>query len=770
MVRYGGVKIVELIHEGVYYKDGQLLTGSELAAQGIQADAGKGAKKTLAYQVLEAHQQGAGMEDLHLKFDALTSHDITYVGIIQTAIASGLDHFPIPYILTNCHNSLAAVGGTINEDDHVFGLSAVKRFGGLYVPPHMAVIHEYMREKMAGGGKMILGSDSHTRYGAFGTMAIGEGGPELVKQLLDHTYDVRRPQVIAIYLKGKPRHGVGPQDVALAIEKAVFKNGFVKNKVMEFMGPGIAGLSMDFRNGIDVMTTETTCLTTIWATDTTVKEYLELHHRPEAYKEMQPENLAYYDGAVVVDLDKVESMIAMPFHPSHVYTIKELNEGGKDLLAEIEEQAVNMLDNKELSLGLADKYYDGKMHCDQGLIAGCSGGLYENLVAAAHILKGKSIGSERFAFSVYPSSHPIYMELMRNGALADLMDAGAVVRSAFCGPCFGAGDTPNNKGFSIRHTTRNFPNREGSKPGKGQIASVALMDARSVAATAANQGALTPATEVEYDETIPPYHYDSLPYDHKVFDGIGQPDKKEELVYGPSIKPWPSIEPMNANLLLKVAAYIDDPVTTTDELIPSGETSSYRSDPYALSEFALSRKVPEYVRRAKAVRCLEKARQDGTESGELEAVYRTVKEALALPETVEEMAKDTSLGSVVYANKPGDGSAREQAASCQRVLGGAANIALEYATKRYRSNVMNWGMLPFLASYEDSRKLAVGDLVYVPHVREILLGETDTYKAYVIRDGKKTAEITLHLGSVEPSQKDILAAGCLINYYAGSKK
>ena len=454
--------MVELIHEGVYYKDGQLLTEAELAAQGVKADRDGGTRKTLAYQVLKAHQQGEGMDDLHLKFDALTSHDITYVGIIQTAIASGLDHFPVPYILTNCHNSLAAVGGTINEDDHVFGLSAVKRFGGQYVPPHMAVIHEYMREKMAGGGKMILGSDSHTRYGAFGTMAIGEGGPELVKQLLGHTYDVQRPQVIAIYLKGKPRHGVGPQDVALAIEKAVFKNGFVKNKVMEFMGPGIAGLSMDFRNGIDVMTTETTCLTTIWSTDTTVKDYLELHRRPEAYREMKPGDLAYYDGAVVVDLDKVESMIAMPFHPSHVYTIKELNEGGRDLLEEIEKQAVDMLDNKELSLGLADKYYDGKMHCDQGLIAGCSGGLYENLVAAAHILKGRSIGNERFAFSVYPSSHPIYMELMRNGALADLMDAGAVVRSAFCGPCFGAGDTPNNKGFSVRHTTRNFPNREGS--------------------------------------------------------------------------------------------------------------------------------------------------------------------------------------------------------------------------------------------------------------------------------------------------------------------
>lgn len=754
---------------GTYLINDELVSPEEAAKKGLAVDAATARKGTMAYRILEAHQQAEGMDDLRLKFDALASHDITYVGIIQTAIASGLDHFPLPYVLTNCHNSLGAVGGTINEDDHVFGLSAVKRFGGTYVPPHLAVIHQYMREMMAGGGKMILGSDSHTRYGALGTMAIGEGGPELVKQLLGRTYDIKRPDVIAIYLTGKPKHGVGPQDVALAIEKAVFKTGFVKNKVMEFVGPGIASLSMDFRNGIDVMSTETTCLSTIWKTDQTVKDFLTIHGRPDAYREMKPADVAYYDGVVVVDLDKVESMIAMPFHPSNVYTIKEVNEGGLDLLRHIEEQAVAQLDNKELSLGLTDKYFDGKMHCDQGIIVGCSGGLYENIVAAANILGGKSVGNGRFAFSVYPSSQPIYLELMKNGALIDLMEAGAIVRTAFCGPCFGAGDTPNNEGFSVRHATRNFPNREGSKPGKGQISSVALMDARSVAATAMNGGALTPATDVDYDDTIPPYHYDGKPYEHKVYNGFGHGDDNEKLIYAPSIKAWPKIQALQDNVLLKVAAYIDDPVTTTDELIPSGETSSYRSDPYALSEFALSRKVPEYVGRAKAVRTIEKARQDGEANGDLQAMYEAVKAHTDYSGSESDFAAHTSIGSTIYANKPGDGSAREQAASCQRVLGGAANIAREYATKRYRSNVMNWGMLPFLIDEADSTKFGVGDLIWIPNARNILLSDNETFTGYVIHEGK-TDTITLTLGEIGKEEKAIIASGCIINYYADSKK
>lgn len=754
---------------GTYLINDELVSPEEAAKKGLAVDAATARKGTMAYRILEAHQQAEGMDDLRLKFDALASHDITYVGIIQTAIASGLDHFPLPYVLTNCHNSLGAVGGTINEDDHVFGLSAVKRFGGTYVPPHLAVIHQYMREMMAGGGKMILGSDSHTRYGALGTMAIGEGGPELVKQLLGRTYDIKRPDVIAIYLTGKPKHGVGPQDVALAIEKAVFKTGFVKNKVMEFVGPGIASLSMDFRNGIDVMSTETTCLSTIWKTDQTVKDFLTIHGRPDAYREMKPADVAYYDGVVVVDLDKVESMIAMPFHPSNVYTIKEVNEGGLDLLRHIEEQAVAQLDNKELSLGLTDKYFDGKMHCDQGIIVGCSGGLYENIVAAANILGGKSVGNGRFAFSVYPSSQPIYLELMKNGALIDLMEAGAIVRTAFCGPCFGAGDTPNNEGFSVRHATRNFPNREGSKPGKGQISSVALMDARSVAATAMNGGALTPATDVDYDDTIPPYHYDGKPYEHKVYNGFGHGDDNEKLIYAPSIKAWPKIQALQDNVLLKVAAYIDDPVTTTDELIPSGETSSYRSDPYALSEFALSRKVPEYVGRAKAVRTIEKARQDGEANGDLQAMYEAVKAHTDYSGSESDFAAHTSIGSTIYANKPGDGSAREQAASCQRVLGGAANIAREYATKRYRSNVMNWGMLPFLIDEADSTKFGVGDLIWIPNARNILLSDNETFTGYVIHEGK-TDTITLTLGEIGKEEKAIIASGYLINYYADSKK
>lgn len=759
--------MVTLIPGGVYLYNGtQIVLPTDSPAQEHSNQFNTDAyKATMAYQIMMNHQTADGDTTLRIKFDALTSHDITYVGIIQTAIASGLDKFPIPYVLTNCHNTLAAVGGTINEDDHVFGLSAVKHFGGIYVPPHLAVIHQYMRETMAGCGKMILGSDSHTRYGALGTMAIGEGGPELVKQLLGRTYDIQRPKVIAIYLEGSPRHGVGPQDVALAIEKAVFQNGFVKNCVMEFVGPGIASLSQDFRNGIDVMTTETTCLSTIWRTDDITKQFLTIHGRPNDYKELNPGTVAYYDGMVKVDLAKVENMIAMPFHPSNVYTIKELNEGGKELLAHIEHEAVEKLDNKNLRLQLPEKYFDGKVHVDQGIIVGCSGGLYENIVAAANIVGGKSVGNDRFAFSVYPSSQPIYLELMKNGALVDLMEAGTIVRTAFCGPCFGAGDTPNNSGLSARHATRNFPNREGSKPGNGQIASVALMDARSIAATAIHHGALTPATEIDYDDTIPEYHYDNKPYMNKVYSGFQAANKDSEIIYGPSIKAWPSIEALNDNILLKVAAYIDDPVTTTDELIPSGETSSYRSDPYALSEFALSRKVPEYVSRAKEVRELEKARQEGTIPDELAQAYELVNTAMNLEQSVESLAKTTSVASTIYANKPGDGSAREQAASCQRVLGGGANIALEYATKRYRSNVINWGMLPFVTSAEAAKKIDTFDYIWLPNVRNTLLGTTDNFDAYVINTNKKE-KITLHLGYLSDEEKDIIAKGCLINYYA----
>ncbi len=772
--------MVTLIHEGVYLLNGSVLAtqadlqkcGAALFAQAEMKEQEvcleDAKKQTIAYGILSSHNISGNDQSLEIKFDALTSHDITYVGIIQTAIASGLDKFPVPYVLTNCHNSLGAVGGTINEDDHVFGLSAVKRFGGIFVPPHMAVIHQYMREMMAGCGKMILGSDSHTRYGALGTMAIGEGGPELVKQLLGRTYRVQAPGVVAIYLKGKPKKGVGPQDVALAIEREVFKNGFVKNKVMEFVGPGIANLSMDFRNGIDVMTTETTCLTSIWRTDDRTKQFLTVHGRSDAYKELNPGQVAYYDGAVVVDLDTVEPMIAMPFHPSNAYTIAELNANAKDILPEVEEKALAQLDNKNLKLNLMDRYNNGRLEVNQAVIVGCSGGIYENLALAANIVKGKSVGTGQINFSVYPSSHPIYLALMRSGALADLMEAGAIVRTAFCGPCFGAGDTPSNTAFSIRHATRNFPNREGSKPGNGQISSVALMDARSIAATAINGGRLTAATEIDFDDTIPAYEFDEKPYQNRVYQGFGEGSKSEELIYGPAIKKWPSIEQLSKNVLLKMAAVIHDPVTTTDELIPSGETSSYRSNPYALSEFTLSRKVPEYVGRAKAVQAVEKLRQENKGAEEVKAVYETVIKALDLSETAEQLAADTNYGSAIFANRPGDGSAREQAASCQRVLGGAANIALEYATKRYRSNVINWGMLPFLITESDIPKLDVHDYVFVPNVREQLLSKADTFTAYVIKEnGVET--ISLSLGYLSDEERDIIAEGCLINFYASGK-
>ena len=772
--------MVKLIKDGAYLLNGQTLVAAGELEQNTRAawaraglpeqtvSAEQNRKQTMAHGILAKHNVSQDPANLEIKFDALTSHDITYVGIIQTAIASGLEKFPLPYVLTNCHNSLCAVGGTINEDDHVFGLSAAKKFGGIFVPPHVAVIHQYMREMMAGCGKMILGSDSHTRYGALGTMAIGEGGPELVKQLLGRTYLVPDPKVIAIYLTGKPQKGVGPQDVALAIEKEVFANGFVKNSVMEFVGPGVANLSMDFRIGIDVMSTETTCLSTIWRTDEQTKNYLTVHGRPEAYQELNPGAAAYYEGAVVVELDQVEPMIAMPFHPSNVFTIKEVNEQGAELLAEIEAKAVERLDNKALKLNLAQKYFNGKLHVDQGVIAGCSGGIYENLVLAANIVKGHAVGDGAFGLSVYPSSQPIYLKLMKEGKLADFMEAGAVIRTAFCGPCFGAGDTPCNKGFSIRHTTRNFPNREGSKPGNGQIASVALMDARSIAATAANGGVLTAATELDFDDRVPAYEFDKKPYENRVFFGWEKADAQEELIFGPAIKKWPKIEALTSNVLLKLAAVIHDPVTTTDELIPSGETSSYRSNPFALSEFTLSRKVPEYVGRAKAVQAVEKARQADKAAAEVKEVYQQVLKALDLQESEAEFAARTCYGSAIFANKPGDGSAREQAASCQRVLGGAANLALEYATKRYRSNVINWGMLPFLMNPADVKYLEVGAYVYVPNVREQLLNKTEQFPAYVIKAGQKT-RIELSLGYLSDDEREIIARGCLINFYASGK-
>ncbi len=771
--------MVTLMENGVYLLNGTVLVGAKEAKENVDSyfaaaqmapqslDATVAEKGTIASRIIASHNVSTDENNLELIFDALTSHDITYVGILQTAVASGLKEFPVPYILTNCHNSLAAVGGTINEDDHVYGLSAAEKFGGDYVPAHLAVIHQYMREMAAGSGKMILGSDSHTRYGALGTMAVGEGGPELVKQLLKKTYRMAKPSVIAIYLKGKPRHGVGPQDVALAIEKAVFDNGFVKNKVMEFVGPGVSELSMDFRNGIDVMTTETTCWTSIWRTDDKTREFLTVHGRPNDYKELNPEAVAYYDGAVVVDLSAVVPLIAMPFHPSNVYTIDEINAHGAELLPEIERKAIEQLDNKNLSLRLMDKYYDGALHVDQGIIVGCSGGLYENVALAANILKGQSVGTGRFEFSVYPSSHPIYLQLLRDGSLVDLMEAGTVVRTAFCGPCFGAGDTPSNQAFSVRHATRNFPNREGSKPNNGQISSVALMDSRSIAATAARGGVLTNAMNVDYDDTVGVYAFDEKPYNSRVYKGFGSPQKDISLIYGPAIKAWPTIAPLQKNLLLKLASVIHDPVTTTDELIPSGETSSFRSDPYALSEFTLSRKDPKYVGRAKDIQTVEKERlEKGADGIGVKEVFDSIAAALQNGKDGETLANETNYGSAIFANKPGDGSAREQAASCQRVLGGAANLALEYATKRYRSNVINWGMMPFLIDKKDVPLLAVGGYVFVPNIVENLMASTDKFEAQVIGTDGSVTPITLTTGGMANEEKEILASGCLINFYA----
>ena len=718
------------------------------------------AKNTIAYGILKDHNTSGSMEKLKIKFDKLTSHDITYVGIIQTARASGLEKFPIPYVLTNCHNSLCAVGGTINEDDHMFGLTCAKKYGGIYVPPHQAVIHQFAREMLAGGGKMILGSDSHTRYGALGTMAMGEGGPELVKQLLEQTYDIKMPGVVAVYLTGEPVKGVGPQDIALAIIGEVFANGYVKNKVMEFVGPGVANLSVDYRIGVDVMTTETTCLSSIWATDEKVKEFYDIHGRVEEYKELNPGQVAYYDGMIEIDLSTIRPMIAMPFHPSNTYTIEELNANLMDILDDCEKKA-QVSFNGAVDLNLKDKVRNGKLYVDQGIIAGCAGGGFENICDAADILAGSSIGPDEFTLSVYPASTPIYMELVKNGAVAKLMETGAIVKTAFCGPCFGAGDTPANNAFSIRHSTRNFPNREGSKVQNGQIASVALMDARSIAATAANKGYLTAATDVDVNFSKPKYFFDKTIYENRVFDSHGVADPSVEIQMGPNIKDWPKMVALTDNLILKVVSEIHDPVTTTDELIPSGETSSYRSNPLGLAEFTLSRKDPAYVGRAKEVQKAEAAREAGEEPyavlPELKAAVDAIR--TQFPDINEE---NTGIGSTIFAVKPGDGSAREQAASCQKVLGGWANIANEYATKRYRSNLINWGMLPFIIK-EGELPFANGDYLFVPEIRKAVEEKAPEVKAYAVKDGQLT-EFSLTLGDLTDEEREIIRKGCLINY------
>ena len=760
--------MIKLYDNGVY-----LLNGTEIVEDtgNVQVPLSKeeAARNTMAYGILNAHNTSGNMKNLQIKFDKLTSHDITFVGIIQTARASGLQKFPIPYVLTNCHNSLCAVGGTINEDDHMFGLTCAKKYGGVYVPPHQAVIHQFAREMLAGGGKMILGSDSHTRYGALGTMAMGEGGPELVKQLLNKTYDIKMPGVIAIYLDGEPMKGVGPQDVALAIIGAVFKNGYVNNKVMEFIGPGVKKLSADFRIGVDVMTTETTCLSSIWTTDEKIEEFYEIHGRRGDYKELNPGACTYYDGCVYVNLSEIKPMIAMPFHPSNVYTIDEVNANLKDILHDVEQKALVSLDGA-VEYSLQDKIRDGKLYVEQGIIAGCAGGGFENICAAADIIKGHNIGSDAFTFSVYPASMPIYMELVKNGAVADLMEAGTVVKTAFCGPCFGAGDTPANNAFSIRHTTRNFPNREGSKLQSGQISSVALMDARSIAATAANKGYLTPATAMDVEYKGQKYHFDSNIYANRVniyanrvFDSHGVADPSVEIQFGPNIKDWPEMSALPENLIVKVVSEIHDPVTTTDELIPSGETSSYRSNPLGLAEFALSRKDPAYVGRAKEVQKAQKAIEAG--KCPLDALEELKPVMAAIQKTYPEAGEgNIGIGSTIFAVKPGDGSAREQAASCQKVLGGWANIAIEYATKRYRSNLINWGMLPFLTDADHEHlPFKNGDYIFVPDVRKAVEEKADVIKAYVVGDDLKAIE--LRLGDLTDAERQIILDGCLINYY-----
>ena len=758
--------MVKLYNGGAYLINGNTLIEENdkdkiKAATGKDIDKEEARKGSIAYNILKAHNTSGNMDKLRLKFDAMASHDITFVGIIQTAKASGMEKFPLPYVLTNCHNSLCAVGGTINEDDHMFGLSAAKKYGGIYVPPHIAVIHQYMREAFAGCGKMILGSDSHTRYGALGTMAIGEGGGELVKQLLQDTYDVNRPEIIAIYLEGTPKAGVGPQDIALAIIGAVFKNGYVKNKIMEFVGPGIASMTTDYRNGVDVMTTETTCLSSVWETDEDTKKFLSVHGRVGDYKQLRPADVTYYDGVVYVDLSTIKPMIALPFHPSNVYEIDTLNENLEDLLHEVEVEAIKIGGEAGKGLKLVDKIENGKLRVSQGIIAGCAGGTYSNVMEAAHILKGYSTGFDEFNLNVYPSSQPVFIETTRNGAVADLMESGAVVKTAFCGPCFGAGDTPANNGLSIRHTTRNFPNREGSKPGSGQMSAVALMDARSVAATARNKGILTPATEYADDYVVPEYHYDDTIYKNRVYNGFGNAHEESDLVYGPNIKDWPEMTALTDNILLKVCSKILDDVTTTDELIPSGETSSYRSNPLGLAEFTLSRRDPEYVGRSKKVDVIEKARRSGADilkdNAELADVFDKIKTIEGFSNII---ANDTEIGSMIYAKKPGDGSAREQAASCQRVIGGLANIAKEYATKRYRSNVMNWGMLPFLLDVEPD--FEVGDYIFVPNIKSHLRGDMSKIPAYII--GNDIKEISLNIAEMTDAEKSIVEAGSLINY------
>ena len=758
--------MIQLYNGGAY-----VLNGSEIIPDSPDAQkvlAGKMAqvpskeearKQTIAYGILKQHNTSGSMEKLQIRFDKLTSHDITYVGIIQTARASGLEKFPMPYVLTNCHNSLCAVGGTINEDDHMFGLTCAKKYGGVYVPPHQAVIHQYAREMLSGGGQMILGSDSHTRYGALGTMAMGEGGPELVKQLLNQTYDIPMPGVVGVYLTGEPMKGVGPQDVALAIIKAVFANGYVNNKVMEFIGDGVSKLSADFRIGIDVMTTETTCLSSIWKTDETIREFYEIHGREKDYKELNPGSVAYYDGMIVVNLSEIKPMIAMPFHPSNAYTIDELNANLDDILADCEKRAKVSLGD-QVSFSLRDKVHNGRLYVDQGIIAGCAGGGFENICAAADILEGKSIGADEFTLSVYPASMPIYMELVKNGSAAMLMQTGAVLKTAFCGPCFGAGDTPCNNGFSIRHSTRNFPNREGSKLQNGQIASVALMDARSIAATAANKGYLTAATDLDVEYRNPKYVFDKQIYENRVFDSKGEADPDVQIHFGPNIKDWPAMSELPEYLILKVVSEIHDPVTTTDELIPSGETSSYRSNPLGLAEFTLSRKDPEYVGRAKKVQAAQKALEAGQSPEEALPELKDVLDTIraSYPEVTD---RNMGVGSTIFAVKPGDGSAREQAASCQKVLGGWANIANSYATKRYRSNLINWGMLPFLIE-EGDLPFVNGDYLFVPNIAEAVKNKASEVKAYVVKDGMK--EFTLKLGEMTDDEREIILKGCLINY------
>lgn len=764
--------MIQLYKHGAYLLNGtELVEDTPEAAAILQSKLGtvptkeEAAQNTMAYGILKAHNTSDNMEKLKIKFDRLTSHDITFVGIIQTARASGLEKFPVPYVLTNCHNSLCAVGGTINEDDHMFGLSCAKKYGGIYVPPHQAVIHQFAREMLAGCGKMILGSDSHTRYGALGTMACGEGGPEIVKQLLNKTYDINMPGVVAIYLTGKPQKGVGPQDIALAIIGEVFANGYVNNKVMEFVGDGVQNLSVDYRIGVDVMTTETTCLSSIWTTDSQVKDFYEMHYRPEEFAELKPGKVAYYDGVVYVDLSTIKPMIAMPFHPSNTYTIEELNANLEDILADVEKKAQISLDGK-IPFTLRDKIHNGRLYVEQGIIAGCAGGGFENICDATDILAGHSIGADEFSLSVYPASQPIFMELVKNGSVAKLMETGATIRTAFCGPCFGAGDVPANKGLSIRHSTRNFPNREGSKITNGQIASVALMDARSIAATAVNKGYLTAATDIDVNFTKPKYFFDKTIYDNRVYNGVGKADPSVEIKFGPGIVDWPSMVPLTEDIMLRVVSEIHDPVTTTDELIPSGETSSYRSNPLGLAEFTLSRKDPAYVGRAKQVRAAEEIRRTGAcpmkEDEEISAAFRVVK--AAYPDL---KARATEIGSTIYAVKPGDGSAREQAASCQRVLGGLANIAKEYATKRYRSNLINWGMIPFIFE-EEELPFHNLDFIFIPGIRTAIINKATKVKAYVVRDTLE--EFELQIKEMTDDERQIILDGCLINFYKESNK